>query len=276
MKLIGVCGQLGSGKDTVADRLADGHRLMRIALADPIKRFGKHVFGFTDKQLWGPSEFRNAFDARFHTCEILSSGVRLTPTTRMSDLRKVCDPGWSTSAANLLDYGPGWVKDLVPEANQAEVFDLLLFWFESLGNKYPELSPRIALQHLGTEWGRRAVGDDVWVDYMVRIAREAMDGQYVYDHKNGLLRDQSSSHIGVVVSDIRFKNEIDAIRARGGKVIRVHRPDTDTGAVGTGITAHASEVEQQSFSDDMFDIVVMNNRTLEDLFDIVDSIARAL
>jgi hypothetical protein len=103
-----------------------------------------------------------------------------------------------------------------------------------------------------------------------------MDGQYVYDHKQGLLRDHTTSHIGAVVSDIRFKNEIDAIRARGGKVIRVHRPDTDTDAVATGITAHASELEQQSFTDDMFDVVVMNNRTLEDLFDIVDSIARAL
>ncbi len=55
----------GSGKDTVAEQLVKKHRFTAIALADPMKRFCKEIFDFTDEQLWGSSEKRNEPDKRY-------------------------------------------------------------------------------------------------------------------------------------------------------------------------------------------------------------------
>jgi hypothetical protein len=48
MKLIGLTGQAGSGKDTVADFLCETHGFVQIAFADPIRAGLKAMFGLTD------------------------------------------------------------------------------------------------------------------------------------------------------------------------------------------------------------------------------------
>ena len=57
--IIIVSGKAGSGKDTVAAYIADKYNGVCIAQADPMKRFVKNLMGFSDNQLWGPSEARN-------------------------------------------------------------------------------------------------------------------------------------------------------------------------------------------------------------------------
>ena len=65
MNIIGISGLAGSGKDAAADILLQREGFIRVSLADPIKRFAQDVWGFSDRQLWGASEFRNAPDLRY-------------------------------------------------------------------------------------------------------------------------------------------------------------------------------------------------------------------
>lgn len=87
-------------------------------------------------------------------------------------------------------------------------------------------SPREAMQTLGTEWGR-ALSPKLWVDAWRRsIEREelfaSVDGETVL----------------IVADDVRFPNEVGAIKALGGIIVRIDRP----GAGLTGAAAlHASE-----------------------------------
>ena len=60
--IVGITGLAGSGKDTAADFLVKNHGFVKVALADVLKRACKEFFAFTDEQLWGPSEKRNAID----------------------------------------------------------------------------------------------------------------------------------------------------------------------------------------------------------------------
>jgi hypothetical protein len=64
MKIVGISGKAGSGKDTVAEILTD-YGFIVIALADELKRFCVKVFGFSQEQLWGPSHLRNELDPRW-------------------------------------------------------------------------------------------------------------------------------------------------------------------------------------------------------------------
>lgn len=75
-------------------------------------------------------------------------------------------------------------------------------------------SPRVAMQTLGSEWGRDCIDRDLWVDTEMDATRD-------------LPR--------VVFDDVRFSNEVAAIRKAGGMVVRVMRPGT------VNVSAHASE-----------------------------------
>src|SRR4051812_10494441 len=60
-----LAGGAGSGKDTVGEHLHARYGAVVIAQADPLKRFVRDVFGFSEQQLWGPSQLRNEPDPAF-------------------------------------------------------------------------------------------------------------------------------------------------------------------------------------------------------------------
>jgi hypothetical protein len=80
------------------------------------------------------------------------------------------------------------------------------------------LTPRRALQQLGTEWGR-AMHPDLWVRTLLRNLQDPRAPRRV------------------VIPDVRFQNEVDAIVAAGGIVIRKWPADMARGRA----KPHASE-----------------------------------
>lgn len=56
---------MGSGKSTVANTLIEKFGFVQVGLADPMRRFCQEVYQFSDNQIWGPSEYRNAPDKRY-------------------------------------------------------------------------------------------------------------------------------------------------------------------------------------------------------------------
>jgi hypothetical protein len=104
--------------------------------------------------------------------------------------------------------------------------------------EYPEF--RRFAQCLGTEGGRSVFGEDVWVDLvMSRIAALPEDTL-------------------VLIPDVRFPNEFNAIKDAGGYVIRVDRPSL----VEDEHDAHASEVEWKSLEPDT---VIRNEGAVSEL-----------
>lgn len=125
------------------------------------------------------------------------------------------------------------------------------------------LTPRFALQTLGTEWGRMC-NKDIWVTYAMRIAEVLLRGDGYYVADEGITGTRVKVNCsGVVIPDARFMNEFEAIRKAGGKVIRLYRESADGNV---GISGHASESEQNLVDDDYFDAVIHNNGSKEKLY----------
>lgn len=82
MLVIGIAGRAGSGKDTVADMLREHHGFTVVGFADPLKRFMMDTFGFSERQLWGPSQNRNEPDHRW----LKPDGTYLTPREALQTL----------------------------------------------------------------------------------------------------------------------------------------------------------------------------------------------
>lgn len=62
--IICISGFSGAGKDAVATNFVVPNKAIQIGLADAAKRHMADTYGFTELQLFGPSEFRNAGDLR--------------------------------------------------------------------------------------------------------------------------------------------------------------------------------------------------------------------
>ena len=201
--IIGLCGSAGSGKDTVADFLVEAGDCVKVALADEIKRICARVFDFSEDQLWGSSEMRNAPDKRYP-------------------------------------------------------------------REHGYLTPRFALQQLGTNWGRDCYSN-VWVDLTLRTAARVLSGDG-YFQDQGLVRAAGGDCQHVVIPDVRFRNEVGAIHAAGGVVWRITRE----GAGLKGVAGqHVSETEQASIPEGLFSHIIDNSGTRDQLRDAVLTLAVA-
>lgn len=232
-----LCGQAGSGKDTVAEILVKNHGAVAIAQADPMKRLGHWVFKFSAHQLWGPSEARNAIDTRFANKDNIYHYLFLLDNNR-------------------------FVEELLPDYSEAKIKDAkaeLRSWATNLLHDAVEeggLSPRKMLQTLGTEWGR-SIEKDMWTNYTKRSAFKLLGGGYSYNKIQGLLCDDSRNSNLVVITDGRFRNEIISVTSVGGEAWKIVNP---AATESPGIKGHVSEDEQKSIPDYFYNAVIRNDK----------------
>ena len=113
-------------------------------------------------------------------------------------------------------------------------------------DRFGGCTPRHMMQTLGTEWGRKRVYPDIWVDAWVNIARET-EGP-------------------LVVDDVRFPNEAEVIRELGGTLWRVYRP-------GVGMMIHPSETAAGEIDEDA---LINNATTVPALLNSVDLLVKGL
>lgn len=200
--IIGVCGLIGSGKDTIADYLVNIHEFRRDSFAATLKDAVSAVFGWDRDMLEGRSK----------------------------------------SSREWREQPDDW-------------------WSQRLGQT---ITPRWILQYWGTEVCRRGFHDDVWIASLENKLRTRSDD--------------------VVISDCRFPNEIAAIRAQGGYVIRVMRgPDPawfqqirdyfDGQCPQPDDLPHASE---WAWAGTDFDRVIDNNGTMDELYQQINDLVQDL
>jgi hypothetical protein len=243
LPLVILTGQAGAGKDTIASFLVKNHKAVAVALADPMKRFAQLVFGFTDDQLWGPSASRNAKDERFAS----------------SEYNDAC---WE----RLRKVGLQWCKEVLPTLSEMDLlyaYKALRSWAQGLLNDAQVeggLTPRKALQTLGTEWGRN-FNSDMWIDAGIRATIKLLGGGYAYDRVKGLVADEKSQPELVVITDGRFRNEIVKVASMGGHTWKVVSSTIDTAAVDkAGIAGHSSEAQQLTIPNHFFTLILHNEK----------------
>lgn len=133
------------------------------------------------------------------------------------------------------------------------------------------LSARVALQLLGNEWSRVCY-PETWPAYMKRVIAKIKDGYFYSESKGAYEADgKRSAYAGAVISNCRFRNELESMRQVGGLAVRLRRPALDVSrALATGVRNHASEVEQLAIPDDFFDVVIDVPEGKENFFQVID------
>lgn len=264
MMLLGIHGKAGVGKDLVSSYFVNNHDFIQLSFADPFKEFCRTVFDWDRTQLWGPSQYRNDVDGRYRES-------RKTVGTTGSSHHEY-DAAWGAAHHQLVLSGKEFIRDILThgyphygeltktekETLQEACYTELIAWFRALSSTHAStLSPRVALQSLGSEWGRKAIDENVWVNYLLSRAREAI---------------VSKDYRGVVVSDIRFENELLAVKDAGGKLLHIVRPES--APLAAGIENHASE--RQELDHSMFNFNIKNDGSVKDLFNDIKICAMCL
>lgn len=196
-------GVKGSGKDTVADRLVSRYSFRKDSFASPMKQMCEIAFPAIPKNHWyGPSSLREipCKDYEFSgPCLACGSELDAPANTEMH-----------------------W------------------WWCGKCELSYPKyVTPRLALQTLGTEWGQR-LHKPMWAKATMHKATP-----------------------GTCVTDGRFRHELNATHAAGGLSVLLMRGRAET--INTP-NLHISEQVHQVFSPGEFHVVMHTDKyTLENL-----------
>jgi hypothetical protein len=202
--LLVIFGAAGSGKDTAAQIITNEFRSWQAeSFAAPLKQMVALALPeISEESLWGPSSLRGTPQPSYPlnvTC------------VRCGNLLDPC---------HVTEGAPDWVHSAC----------------ENCGAQYPEtITARLALESLGTEWGRR-LNPNIWIWRLLHLAKSS----------------------DLVVTDGRFRNEFNAIRAAGGKCVLLLRKYQDPGP-----EAHQSARELYEIPITNFDYVIDNRHSLE-------------
>jgi hypothetical protein len=120
------------------------------------------------------------------------------------------------------------------------------------------VTPRDMFQYIGTEMFRKmmankipGIGEGFWIKCLMEQVKS-------------ILRENPDARI--VISDVRFPNEIDVIRQLGGLLIRVKRP-----SVNNSTDVHESEIYIEQLE---VDFELLNDSTIDSLYNKFDGLLK--
>jgi len=241
LPIIITCGTAGSGKDTAAKWIADNYNGVCIGQADPIKAMLLEFFPFSQRALYGDSKYREVPLAKSNarTLRHGNAGIGRWRLEYWFDRLSICPSTITSSGSTIAEDLDRW---------QAECYNLAVTG---------KLTPRHALQTLGTEWGR-SYDEDLWINIAKESALKLINGGYTYDRKKGF-PEKNASQKGydfAIITDGRFRNEILKI-AEIGKTVMIRRKLTS-------LHGHVSETQIRKVPEHFFNYIINNDGSKKD------------
>jgi hypothetical protein len=142
------------------------------------------------------------------------------------------------------------------------------------------INPRYLLQLLGTEACREVIHQDIWVNALFADYKGTqythIDEQCprqgvteVTEQDELMYGSIKSTHPNWIITDMRFPNELEAVKARNGITIRINRNFY------TGVNNHLAAQQHESeiaLDNATFDYIISNDGIIEELIDKVKQV----
>jgi hypothetical protein len=154
-----------------------------------------------------------------------------------------------------------WFNHVIPENGFGKK---LINWDKNLNPQ--KMTPRLLMQLLGTDCGRNIIHPNIWVNSLM--------SEYICkdcsweEEQKGTINACSGKHKlpNWIITDMRFSNELNAVKQKNGITIRVNR---DNGTRVIDINPHESET---ALDRSEFDYTIENDGTIEELIDKIKEI----
>lgn len=251
--IIGLAGNKGAGKNTVASMLqylfCAQKEVREVTYQDYISektspKYLDNISGFQQK----------AFATKVKEVLSIITGLSLDQIETLKNNGDVI-PGLQMAHLYVNDslLGIFYSEEEAVEyinRNKIEYFSL----------RWQNITVRFALQYIGTNLFRKRLNEDIWIKalfkeyeskYSVSIDPVEVGGKVYQINNNPIIPNW-------IITDVRFPNEVLAIKNKGGIIIKIKRNiNTDT---------HESE---QYIDNLKSDFILENNDNLDELFNIV-------
>lgn len=246
--IIGISGKIGSGKDTVAkiiQMIADGQ-------LDDVPEYRLELAVKNLPVFEAPTWEIEKFAGKLKDIVCLLIGCTRAQLEDQIFKNTPLPPEWDKFEVN--DF-------MKPTKKVFAVEDEATKWCYEHNNsqhaytvKRIQITPRWLLQVMGTEVGRQIIHPNLWI--LSTFTQYRSEDRWI-------------------ITDVRFPNEAEAIKQRGGTVVRIERPCPECGVVqGHKMIPHVnppSEHESETALDDYeFEHTIINDGTIAELVDKVD------
>lgn len=269
--IIGINGYAGSGKDTVGKiiQYLNSYNTGDITLDELITDHQVHEWWLEEQSGW---EIKKWAGKLKHIASLLT-GIPVEKFEDQEFKKTYLPEQWNYWTVSVIDNGRMRMQQ-GRYNTKAEAESQLYFLEEVYGTFRMEyvvglqqMTVRQFLQELGTDACRNNLHPNTWVnalmaDYIPKPNKAVAD----FLAAEGLPASMNAGeqeYPNWLITDTRFPNEAQAIKDKGGIVIRVNRPGV------TAINAHSSETGLDNWK---FDHVIENDGTLEQLADKVRAI----
>lgn len=125
-----------------------------------------------------------------------------------------------------------------------------------------QLYDHIKKEEIDPRWGKSPRQVFQWLGGLLR--KDVHDDFFIGNMKQ---RIENSKADVIVITDVRFLNELKLIKFMDGKVIKIVRPNAET-------TKHSDDISEQGIEDKFVDSIVINDGTIEDLNDKIMELLR--
>lgn len=260
--IIGISGKIKSGKDTVGEIVqylrTDWNKLEKNYRGLKRPSFNDYCSGAWNKSTVAGWQIKKYADKLKDIVCLLIGCTREQLEDREFKEKELGDE-WTVWRNELFPQYPFLTKEKAFESVVDFDGDESHVWQEVL-------TPRKILQLLGTEAGREIIHPNIWVNALMSEYKAIFVNPPLLDEDNIKQSPLEEGYPNWIITDMRFPNELEAVKDKGGITIRIERPETDHLA-----GDHASET---ALDDAEFDYLIINDGSIEDLITEVSVILK--
>lgn len=263
--LVGISGKMGSGKNLVCTIIQGLTAAKKHNIENPSFEWIKKYY---INSIWE----QKAFAGKLKQIASLLTGVSIEMFEDQEFKNKELPEEWNTFYISNPKLG----KLYYPFSSKKEANDFALeevtprgiFW----RIEEQKTTPRLLLQVIGTECIRDKVHPNAWVNALFADYKPKNTISKI-NEKGNVIGTNISLYPNWIITDMRFPNELEAVKSRGGITIRVNRFEQ----ISTSVRVHGIGVPHESetaLDNADFDYTIENNSSIEDLIHTVSLILK--
>lgn len=261
--IIGISGKIGSGKDTIGKIIQ--------YLTNPFDRDMKTEFNLNEDYSAGSQWQIKKFACKLKKIVSILTGIPIEDLEKQEVKDKVLGEEWWYYKFEGTEY----IRAVMLPYLEAKYKE------KDKDNKYlVKPTVRQLLQEIGTDAMRNIIHPNIWVnalftDYKVKPNYWISKADYDLETKKKC-NPSEDYYPNWIITDMRFPNELQAVKDKGGITIRVNRPYQTVVGQSNGNWATFNHTQfhhsETALDNAEFDYIIDNNDTIEDLIEKVKGI----
>jgi hypothetical protein len=248
--VIGVSGKMGSGKDTVGKiikLLASGMR------SDAMEWSKQDMDDLDNKEAWNPIYFDKPdswqikkFASKLKQIVSIFTGIPVEDLEKQEVKDRVLGEEWDRHRVITKGFPSKYAYSKELAVNEVVIASIIKRYVKE------SMTVRQLLQEIGTDAMRNVIHPNIWINALF-VDYKPLDDSPIYEGDR--IIDEGLIYPNWIITDVRFLNELQAIKDKGGITIRINKHNL----------VESNHLSETALDNAEFDEIIENNGSIEEL-----------